>query len=147
MLVTKIFTFDSAHKLTDYYGKCERLHGHTYRLEVTVSGPVHDNGMVVDFVLLKRIVKRRVLEKLDHHYLNDVVENPSSERLSEWIWGRLAGLEELLVEEIEDKNLGEDLKAYLEDVSGLKREANEGVKLYEIKLFESPTSCVTYRGD
>ena len=146
-MITKIFTFDSAHKLTNYYGKCERLHGHTYRLEVTVEGPVHDNGMVVDFVLLKRIVKRRVLDKLDHHYLNDVVENPSSERLAEWIWGELCDLEELLAEEIEDKNLGEDLKAYLEDVKGLKREVNEGVRLYEIKLFESPTSYVTYRGD
>ncbi|MBT5016190.1 6-carboxytetrahydropterin synthase QueD [Candidatus Peregrinibacteria bacterium] len=147
MLITKVFTFDAAHKLTDYYGKCERLHGHTYKLEVTVEGPVHKNGMVVDFVLLKRIVKRRVLEKLDHHYLNEVVENPSSERLASFIWGELVGLEELLHEEIEDPNLSDDLKAYLEDTKGLKREAQEGVKLYEIKLWESPTSFVAYRGD
>ncbi len=147
MLVTKVFTFDSAHKLTNYYGKCERLHGHTYKLEVTIEGPVHENGMVVDFVLLKRIVKRRVLDKLDHQYLNDVVENPSSERLAEWIWGELVGFPELLEEEIDDPNLGDDLKAYLDDTKNLKREEQDGVQLAEIKLWESPTSFVTYQGD
>lgn len=147
MLVTKIFTFDAAHKLTSYYGKCERLHGHTYKLAVTVEGPVHHNGMVVDFVLLKRIVKRRVLDKLDHQYLNDVVKNPSVENLAMWIWGELVGIEELLAEEIADPNLGEDLKAYLEDTKGLKREMNEGIKLTKIKLWESAKSYVTYRGD
>lgn len=147
MLVTKIFTFDAAHKLTSYYGKCERLHGHTYKLEITVDGPVHDNGMVVDFVLLKRIVKRHVLDKLDHQYLNEVVKNPSVENLVMWIWGEMVGLEELLMEEIANPNLGEDLKIYLEDTKGIKRETSDGVKLTEIKLWESATSFVTYRGD
>jgi len=114
---------------------------------VTDEGPVHENGMVVDFVLLKKIVGRRVLEKMDHQYLNYVVENPSSERLAEWIWGELGGLEELLAEEIDNPNLGDDLKAYLEDTKGLKREAYKGVRLAEIKLWESPTSFVTYSGD
>ena len=146
MFVTKKFTFDAAHALTQYYGKCENLHGHTYRLGVTVEGPVHDNGMVVDFVLLKRIVKRVILSELDHQNLNDHFENPSAEVVALWIWGELEDLSSLLKEEIEDPNLGEDLKAYLKDVDGLDRAAFEGVRLYEIKLAETEDNVVTYRG-
>jgi len=147
MLVTKIFTFDSAHALTKYYGKCERLHGHTYKLEVTVEGPVGENGMVIDFVILKRIVHRQVLDKLDHHNLNDVFENPSAELIAQWVWGRLVDLQTLLKTELEDPNLGEDLKAYLEDTNDLDRKNEGRVKLYEVKLWESATSFATYRGE
>jgi len=49
MLVTKDFNFDAAHFLTKYHGKCEHLHGHTYKLRVTVEGRVQENGLVLDF--------------------------------------------------------------------------------------------------
>ena len=52
--ITKIFTFDSAHQLEDYEGKCRQLHGHTYKLEVTVKGEMGENGMVFDFSILKK---------------------------------------------------------------------------------------------
>ena len=65
MKVSKEFTFDSAHFLPKYYGKCERMHGHTYKLRVTVEGELGDNGLVMDFVVLKRIVKKQVLDKLN----------------------------------------------------------------------------------
>ena len=55
--VTKQFDFEAAHFLTKYHGKCERLHGHSYKLFVTVEGPLQENGMVIDFVILKKIVK------------------------------------------------------------------------------------------
>lgn len=90
MLVSKSFTFDAAHQLTDYHGECENLHGHTFRLVVTIEHPVQKNGMAFDFVLLKRVVKEKVVDRLDHTFLNDLLQNPSAENLATWIWGELA---------------------------------------------------------
>ena len=89
MLVSKQFTFDAAHYLTKYHGKCENLHGHTYRLQVTVNGEIKDDGMVVDFVELKNLVKEKIISKFDHQNLNDFFENPSAELIAEYIWGEL----------------------------------------------------------
>lgn len=146
MFITKCFTFDAAHALTRYYGKCENLHGHTYRLEVTVEGPVRDNGMVVDFLLLKRVVKRQVLDQLDHQNLNDHFDNPSAENIAVWIWERLSNLESLLRTELTDPNLGEDLARYLKETEGLEHGGVEGVMLVEVKLAETADNVVTYRG-
>lgn len=148
MLVTKIFTFDAAHNLTNYYGKCERLHGHTYKLEVTLEGEVQGNGMVIDFVVLKRIVKKHVLDQLDHRYLNDVVENPSAERMVTWIWERLNDLPRLLKEELDDPNLAEEIKKRLKDYEGdIDTTAfGETLRLRELVLWETPTSKVSYHG-
>lgn len=93
MLVSKEFTFDSAHFLTKYHGKCENLHGHTYRLRVTVSGPVNEEGMVVDFKELKALVKERVIDRYDHQNLNDFFENPTAELVAMQIWKDLAAAE------------------------------------------------------
>lgn len=114
--VTKEFTFDSAHFLTEYHGKCERLHGHTYRLQVTVEGTLNAEGMILDFIVLKNVVKEKVLNKLDHTNLNDLFKQPSTENIILWIWN-----------EIKD-----DLKG-------------PNYKLYELKLWETPTSFATYR--
>jgi 6-pyruvoyltetrahydropterin/6-carboxytetrahydropterin synthase len=84
-------------------GKCSRLHGHSYRLDVTVEGPLQAagaaTGMVVDFDELSRIVRQTIVDKLDHTHLNDTIENPTSENIVVWIWRRLApeltGLAEL----------------------------------------------------
>lgn len=77
--VTKSFTFDSAHFLPNHKGKCSSMHGHTYRLEVTVvreNGKLiesgSDEGMVIDFSDLKAIVKTEVVDKVDHKVLNEV---------------------------------------------------------------------------
>jgi len=88
--VTKIFTFDSAHKLNNYEGDCKFLHGHTYKLEVTIRGKVDDRGMVMDFNDLKAIVKERILNKLDHRYLNDIFEfNTTCENMLVWMFQQL----------------------------------------------------------
>lgn len=89
MFLKKDFTFDAAHKLEQYHGKCEALHGHTYRLEVTVEGMPDTEGMVVDFLVLKDLVKTHALSFLDHAYLNDVIPQPTAERIALWIWNRL----------------------------------------------------------
>ena len=84
--VTRSFTFEAAHQLLWHPGKCQRLHGHSYRLEVTVSGPVGDNGVVVDFADIKHVVEREVIDRYDHTYLNDVMDNPTAELLAQSIW-------------------------------------------------------------
>jgi len=89
MFLKKDFTFDAAHRLEQYHGKCEALHGHTYRLEVTLEGMPDEEGMVMDFLVLKDLVKTHVLSYLDHAYLNDVISQPTAERIALWIWNQL----------------------------------------------------------
>lgn len=92
MIVGREFVFHAAHNLNDYKGKCENLHGHTYRLRVEISGQVREDGMVMDFTELKRIVEECVIDVVDHAYLNDILERQSSlERLAQWVWGKLEG--------------------------------------------------------
>ena len=73
MLINRKFHFDAAHKLHEVGPeKCKRLHGHTYRMEVSVRGEIR-KGMVLDFGDLDRIVKETVLARWDHQYLNERV--------------------------------------------------------------------------
>ena len=84
--VTRTFTFEAAHQLPWHEGKCRNLHGHSYRLEVTVEGPIGDHGIVVDFADIKRVVERDVIDAYDHRYLNDLLDNPTAELLAAEIW-------------------------------------------------------------
>ena len=97
--VTRSFTFDAAHVLPWHPGKCSRLHGHTYRLEVSVTGPLDSNGVVIDFGDIKKTVAAAVLDPLDHTLLNNTIDNPTAERLALHILGELqtAGLTPSLV--------------------------------------------------
>ena len=80
--VTKAFSFDAAHQLPWHSGKCRNLHGHTYRLEVTVEGPINENGIVIDFDDISSIVKEKILGPYDHQLLNDYFPNPTAELLA-----------------------------------------------------------------
>ena len=64
--ITKIFTFEAAHRISDYQGACSNLHGHSYVLHVTVSGEELENDMLVDFKVLKKILKEEIIQVLDH---------------------------------------------------------------------------------
>jgi 6-pyruvoyltetrahydropterin/6-carboxytetrahydropterin synthase len=93
MEIFKEFTFEAAHRLPNVPSehKCSRLHGHSFKCEVHVSGPVHSKlGWVIDFADLKAAFEplHRVL---DHNYLNEIegLQNPTSEVLARWIWKRL----------------------------------------------------------
>ena len=101
MMITKMFTFDSAHRLfnpklsdeenKNIFGKCFNLHGHTYKLNVSVDGKVNsETGMIINFVDLKRIVTETVLDVLDHKYLNELSEFEgmitTCENMIIWIW-------------------------------------------------------------
>ena len=89
MLLRKEFTFDAAHNLVRYHGKCEALHGQTYRVAVVLEGTPDEEGMIMDFTELSDIVKERVVSRLDHAYINDVIEQPTAENIARWIWDRI----------------------------------------------------------
>ena len=102
MNIFKIFTLEAAHRLPNVPDghKCSRLHGHSFRVELHINGPVDPHsGWVMDFAEVKRIFKP-LYEQLDHHYLNDIegLENPTSENLAIWIWNQTKPLMPLLSE-------------------------------------------------
>ena len=85
--------FSSAHNLRGYHGKCEALHGHNWKVEAWVAKDRLDKaGMVLDFRLIKNKLNK-ILEKLDHRYLNDLAYfkkvNPTSENIAEYIFKNL----------------------------------------------------------
>lgn len=93
MEIYKEFTFEAAHRLPNLpeSHKCARLHGHSFRVRLYVSGPIGEHsGWVMDFAEIRRAFKP-FLEVLDHNYLNDVegLENPTSEVLAMWIWEKV----------------------------------------------------------
>ena len=102
MNIFKIFTLEAAHRLPNVPEghKCSRLHGHSFRVELHLDGPVDPHtGWVMDFSEVKAIFKP-LYEQLDHHYLNDIpgLENPTSENLAILIWNQTKPLLPLLSE-------------------------------------------------
>jgi 6-pyruvoyltetrahydropterin/6-carboxytetrahydropterin synthase len=115
MLLKKKFEFDAAHNLVKYHGKCERLHGHTYRMSVTLKGTPDAEGMIADFSEVKKLVGEEIISKFDHAYLNDMFEQPSAENVARFVFQKL---------------------------DPLLRGPN--YELYEIEVWESPTSSVVF---
>lgn len=116
--ITVATTFAAAHRLPDHEGKCCRLHGHTYGLEVTVEGAPQESGpaagMVMDFAELRERVKELIVDRLDHQLLNDVFEfAPTSEVVAAWMFTRLqeAGLPVVRVRLAESPNSYVDVTA------------------------------------
>jgi 6-pyruvoyltetrahydropterin/6-carboxytetrahydropterin synthase len=93
MDIFKVFTLEAAHRLPHVPPghKCARLHGHSFRVEIHVSGDIDpQTGWVMDFAEIKAAFQP-LYDRLDHHYLNDIegLDNPTSERLAIWIWDQL----------------------------------------------------------
>lgn len=78
--VTKCFSFESAHYIPKYEGACSNIHGHSYKLQVTVSGEV-TNGMVIDFSVLRDIVEEHIVKVYDHTLLNLRFQVPTAENM------------------------------------------------------------------
>jgi len=115
-------TFAAAHNLRDYYGKCEDLHGHNYKVRVVVEGPELDStGLLYDFVHLKQVIQG-VIQSLDHKYLNELAPfdtlNPSAENLARHIYDETA------------KRLRPSLNA---------------PRVRDVTIWETDTSAATYR--
>jgi 6-pyruvoyltetrahydropterin/6-carboxytetrahydropterin synthase len=88
--VTVDETFSSGHALRGYRGKCENVHGHNYKVRVTLEGPQLDSvGLLYDFTHLKRVI-REIVGGVDHKFLNDMapfdVINPSAENLAKYFY-------------------------------------------------------------
>jgi 6-pyruvoyltetrahydropterin/6-carboxytetrahydropterin synthase len=86
-------TFSSGHALRGYKGKCENVHGHNYRVKVTLAGPQLDSiGLLADFTALKRVL-RGIIAVLDHQFLNDLEPfasvNPSAENLAKYFYDEM----------------------------------------------------------
>ena len=116
--------FEAAHQINGYNGKCQRLHGHNWTVEAVVEGRELDElGMLVDFKILKAELKR-VLDELDHRYLNDLpmfaIKNPTAENLAKYTFESLSESEIFL---------------------------KSTVKVKAIRVYESSRSCVTYTND
>ena len=114
-------TFSAGHALRNYRGKCENVHGHNYRCQVTVEGEQLDEiGLLVDFVELKRVV-HSVLDRMDHQWLNEYPPfneiNPSAENMAKYIYDEI------------HQGLG----------------TREGVRLAFVKLWETDTCSAIYR--
>lgn len=118
MILIKKFEFDAAHNLIHYNGKCEKLHGHTYKLVVKLEGKRDKEDMIFDFVELKRIVNENIINKFDHAYINDFIEQPTAENIAVYVWDNLVNL--------------------------IKR---DNCRLYEIEVWETKTSGIVYRGE
>ena len=93
--ITKVFRFAASHSLPNHQGLCKNLHGHSYQLEVTVSGLMDADdssasyGMIADFGDVKKVIEEKVINKLDHSHLNDSIENPTAENIVLWIAAQL----------------------------------------------------------
>ncbi len=93
MTITQAFTFEAAHHLPHVpeTHRCRRLHGHSYRVELRLSGEVDSHtGFVVDFFDVEKSFQP-LLERLDHHLLNEIdgLENPTAENIALWIFDRV----------------------------------------------------------
>lgn len=112
--------FSAAHNLRDYSGDCEKLHGHNYLVELTATGKRGKDGMVVDFRVLKKTLER-VLDELDHEYLNELEyfreHNTTTENIAEYIFTEVSAA------------------------------LPEGVKLRRVCAWETDGSGVTYSPD
>ena len=113
-------TFSAGHALRGYRGKCENVHGHNYRVRVTVEGPQLDSvGLLCDFTELKRVI-REIIGGLDHQFINDLPPfdeiNPSAENMAKYFYDEISA------------GLGES-----------------PVHVGEVRIWETDTASATYR--
>jgi 6-pyruvoyltetrahydropterin/6-carboxytetrahydropterin synthase len=115
-------TFSAGHALRGYRGKCENVHGHNYRVQVTLQGPQLDGiGLLVDFTQLKEVM-RGIIRKLDHQFINDLEPfrevNPSAENMAKYFYDEVIG-----------------------QLGGLPT----GAHVHEVVIWETDTSMARYR--
>jgi 6-pyruvoyltetrahydropterin/6-carboxytetrahydropterin synthase len=113
-------TFAAGHSLRNYHGKCENVHGHNYRVQVTLAGEeLNATGLLVDFAEVKRLI-RAVVARLDHQFLNDLAPfdtiNPSAENMAWYFYEQISG--------------------------GMN---GSGPRIREVKIWETDITSATYR--
>lgn len=134
MKVTKAITFDAAHKLynpewgkeknREVYGNCSNLHGHRYKIIISVKGDIDEDGMMINFVDLKKIINKEIISPYDHKDLNTCEDFQgmitTAENMGAVIWKKL--------------------KKAID-------QTERSIELYELTLYETENSCVTITGD
>jgi 6-pyruvoyltetrahydropterin/6-carboxytetrahydropterin synthase len=118
--VTIIKSFSAAHLLAEIGGKCEELHGHNFKVEITVGAPdLNSEEILIDFRLVKKWLKD-IIDQMDHQHLNDLPffkgKNPSSENIAYFVYKKMQNTV-----------------------------AESGVKMLRVKVWESESAAVTYR--
>ena len=132
MYITRRERFSSAHKLQNtnlseldnekIFGKCNGLHGHNYELFVTISGDIKPHsGFIVDLKDLKKIIQEKIIDKLDHNYINDV----------DFMQDKISTTENLCIQ------IWNELKEPIELL---------GAKIYKIKITETENNYFEYFG-
>lgn len=136
--ISKEFSFDMAHLLDGHDGKCQNLHGHTYKLQVEIQGDLHQSGakksMVVDFSDLKSMVKKAILDPMDHAFIYD--ETSERER-------KIAQL----LQELDSKTFGVPFRTTAEELARFifkRLKEEEKLAVSAIRLWETPTSFCEY---
>lgn len=119
-------TFSAGHALRHYKGKCENVHGHNYRIRVTVEGvALNSIGLLVDFVELKKHI-RELMERLDHQFINDLPPftelNPSAENIAKYFYDELSSRD-------------------------LTERGQPLVRIAEVRIWETDTSIAAFRPD
>ena len=142
--LTKEFSFESAHALDGYDGLCREIHGHSYRLFVTIKGEPScaENdpklGMVMDFGVLKRIVNREIVDRLDHSFvLRDSEQNVELKALLGAKFSKVV----LVDYQPTCENMLSDFAARLQ------KALPSGVELYSLRLHETATSYAEWYSD
>lgn len=123
VLVSKEFTFDAAHHLHNYEGKCKNLHGHTYVVIFGISGFVDERGLLIDFGDIKEIWKNEIEVFLDHRYLNETLPpmNTTAENMVVWVFEKM------------------------EEAIQRREKQYDGARVEFVRLFETPTSYAEAR--
>lgn len=140
--ITKVFRFEMAHALHGHGGKCAHMHGHSYRLEVTIKGtPINDpsrpdHGMVMDFAELKAIVKEHILDRFDHALLLSERDRGAFDETNT-LFGRM----EYTRFQPTCENLVLEIARVLNDC------LPAGVALRDLRLWETATSYAEWRCD
>ncbi|MBP7510554.1 MAG: 6-carboxytetrahydropterin synthase QueD [Bacteroidia bacterium] len=136
LCITKKFRFEAAHALLNYNGPCKNIHGHSYELLVSVTGTKDpESGMVMDFKLLKSIVKEEFLDKIDHALIINTQQAASE--LYRTYTGKIF--------EMRSEPSAENMVELFAELITSKLPAY--CKIYRIKLFETESSYVEWFND
>lgn len=127
MLTTEA-SFDAAHFLTNYEGKCKNIHGHRWKVVLSIYGELN-NGMLVDFGILKNDLKN-LCDYFDHSFI--VEKNSLKKELYDML------KEQFLIRDVDFRTTAENFSKYFYD------ELSKKYNVYEVLVYETPTNCARY---
>ena len=127
MLTTEA-SFDAAHFLTNYEGKCKNIHGHRWKVQISIYGELN-NGMLVDFGILKNDLKN-LCDYFDHSFI--VEKNSLKKELYDML------KEQFLIRDVDFRTTAENFSKYFYD------ELSKKYNVYEVLVYETPTNCARY---